>query len=346
MKPRKHIYINHSFYDHKQRMFSYDENNHHNARLRYLTVCALDDGTITTKNHIHRIGKKSKALYYFYNDIIKMFEKQYDNYVLHFHIHQDMRPYNLHKGNKASHVFYYDNPEEYDIQQNYLAIRCETEARRFSAEHAFRNHQLFTNQDVHNSMSIETFHVATDGSIFYDKHCGFGVAIGQDGTMYRSQMNSKSSNEVEARGIALAIEKFARKGRHLVIHTDSECVLSHIYMAYFPEKFAKKNGEVASCFKALNNAIENGCKISFVKVKAHSGDMMNTSADKIARMSTKQVAQLETKKMYDHMIQKEIITMMKKLYGKKNVKNNHVVLNNDSAHVVFNNDSAKVMIAA
>jgi len=337
MKPRKHIYINHSFYEHTQRMFSYDENNHHNARLRYLAVCALDDGTITTKKHLYRMNKKSKALHYFYNDLIKMFEKQYDNYVLHFHLHPDMKSYNLHKGNKASNGFHYENPEEYDIQQKYLSVRCETEARRFSAEHAFRNHQLFANQDANNDMSVETFHVATDGSVLHNKKCGFSVAIGQDGTMYRSQMRSKSSNEVEARGVALAIEKFARKGRHLVIHTDSECVMSQIYMTYSPEKFAKKNGEIASCFRALNNAIENGCRISFVKVKAHSGDVMNTSADKIAHMSAKQAIHPESTKQYDNMIQNQVITMMKKLHGKKNVKNHHVVLNNDSA---------KVMIAA
>ena len=91
------------------------------------------------------------------------------------------------------------------------------------------------------------------------------------------------------------------------------------------------------CIKAINNAIENGYKISFVKVKAHSGDVMNTSADKIARMSAKQAAHPESTKPYDNAIQKQIITMMKRLHGKKNVKNRHVVLNNESA---------KVMIAA
>ena len=184
-------------------------------------------------------------------------------------------------------------------------------------------------------MSIETFHVATDGSVLHNEKCGFSVAIGQDGTMYRSQMRSKSVNCAEAKGIALAIEKFARKGRHLVIHTDSECVLSKIYMAGSPEKFAEKDGEVALCIKAINNAIENGCKISLVKVKAHSGDVMNTSADKIARMSAKQVALPESEKMYDYLIEKEIITMMKKLHGKKNVKNHKVMLNNDSAKVLI-----------
>ena len=94
---------------------------------------------------------------------------------------------------------------------------------------------------------------------------------------------------------------------------------------------------MTACVKAINHAIENGCKISFVKVKAHSGDVMNTSADKIARMSAKQAAHPESTKPYDNAIQKQIITMMKKMHGKKNVKNHQVMLNNDSA---------KVMIAA
>ena len=64
---------------------------------------------------------------------------------------------------------------------------------------------------------------------------------------------------------------------------------------------------------------------------------MNTSADKIAHMSAKQAIHPESTKQYDNMIQNQVITMMKKLHGKKNVKNHHVVLNNDSA---------KVMIAA
>lgn len=337
MKPRKHIYINHAKKNHTQRMFSYGKGKHHDVSLRYLAVCALDGGTITTKKNVYRGNKKNKSLHYFYNSLIKMFEKQYDDCVLHFHIPLNMHLHSLHKGNKASNVFHYYRPEEYDVQQRYLSARCNAEVSRFSIEHAFRNHQLFTSQDAHKTMSIETFHVATDGSVLHNEKCGFSIAIGQDGTMYRSQMRSKSVNCAEAKGIALAIEKFARKGRHLVIHTDSECVLSKIYMSDSPEKFAEKDGEVALCIKAINNAIENGCKISLVKVKAHSGDVMNTSADKIARMSAKQVAQPESKKMYDYVIQKEIITMMKKLHGKKNVKNHKVMLNNDSA---------KVMIAA
>ena len=337
MKPRKHIYINHAKKNHTQRMFSYGKGKHHNVSLRYLTVCALDGGTVTTKKNVCRRNKKNKSLHHFYNSLIKMFEKQYDDCVLHFHIPLNMHPHSLHKGNKASNVFHYYRPEEYDVQQRYLAARCNAEVRRFYVEHAFRNNQLFTSQDAHNAMSIETFHVATDGSVLHNERCGFGVAIGQDGTMYRSQMRSKHANDAEAKGITLAIEKFARKGRHLVIHTDSEYVLSKIYMADSPEKFAGASGEVTMCIKAINNAIENGYKISFVKVKAHSGDVMNTSADKIARMSAKQAAHPESTKPYDNAIQKQIITMMKRLHGKKNVKNRHVVLNNESA---------KVMIAA
>lgn len=64
---------------------------------------------------------------------------------------------------------------------------------------------------------------------------------------------------------------------------------------------------------------------------------MNNSADKIARMSAKQVAYPESTKSYDNAIQKQIITMMKKMHGKKNIQNHKVMLNNDSA---------KVMIAA
>ena len=334
MKPHKHIYIDHAKKNHTQRMFSYEKGNHHDVNLRYLAVCALDGGTITTKKNVCRANKKNKSLHNFYNSLIKMFEKQYDDYVLHFHIPLSMNPHSLHKENNASHVFHYYRLEEYDVQQRYLSARCETEVSRFSIEHAFRNHQLFTSQNAHNAMSIETFHVATDGSVLHNQRCGFGVAIGQDGTMYRSQMRTKSPNEAETKGIVLAIEKFARKGRHLVIYTDSEYILSKIYMSDSPKKFAGVTGGVSACIEAINNAIENGCKISFVKVKAHSGDVMNTSADKIARMSVKQVLKPKSKKQYNRAIRDEIVTMMNKLHGHGNYYKRQVMLNGDSAKVL------------
>lgn len=331
MKPCKHIYINHATENRNQRMFTYDNGNPHIARLCYLVVCSLDGGTVTTKKTVYRLNKKNKSLHHFYDKMIRQFEKKYDDCVLHFHLSPEMQPHNLHKEKKSSSVFHYDELENYNVQQRYLATRCETEAYCFATEHAYRNQQLFTNQDAHNAVSAETFNVATDGSFFHEQRCGFGVALGQDGTMYRSQMSHNSPNETEARGIALAIKNFACVGRHLVIHTDSEWAMRRIYMAHNPQDFENDKNAVADCVKELDNAIEHGYKVSFVKVKSHSGDIMNNSVDKIARMSVRQALNPDKKKSYDTVISNEIIKMMKKLHGKQQ---RHVVLKGDTAKVV------------
>lgn len=105
------------------------------------------------------------------------------------------------------------------------------------------------------------------------------VAISEKAEYKNSGHKSETTNNMMELQAVLDLVKFPLFAHcHIIVHTDSQGVIS-----WLTGKWKRNNpGVIDACKKIESYVRDNKITLSFVKVKAHSGDEMNERVDQMA----------------------------------------------------------------
>lgn len=305
------IYIGHAFETRKGTFFQNSDSTFNTADMTYVEVSYFEQGgEIGGMRSYCRPGNKFKCAKQLYENLVTFFQFRNKNAQLHFHLPEDIGVANLKRVARKGTKFTYVSEDSFCPRLQYAHHRSETLAYCHSIEHAQWLHDVFDNQTLkkrHYKKEIyPEYHVATDGSCSNDRRGAF-ACVSEDGYVMRKRIDGVTSTEAEAYGVTAAIEQYAQPDRHLVIYTDSQGVLEFVSTTHSVDAF--DDGIMADCFRALHEALDSGCAVTLRKVKAHSGDTMNETADVFARRMR------QAKKKWGGDAANILLSMMDELHG-------------------------------
>lgn len=127
--------------------------------------------------------------------------------------------------------------------------------------------------------NINTIYVATDATSFTDMKKGFAACVSEHGDTHVTMINNDDNNEAEAAAIRLAIAIYAQNNTHLIIQTDSQCVIDAIQYTTITSSVNEQMGLMIDAYREKNTGT---CFITLEKVKAHNGHVLNEAADRAA----------------------------------------------------------------
>lgn len=132
-----------------------------------------------------------------------------------------------------------------------------------------------------NTIPRNGFYVATDAS-YSDKRyqdISFVSWVSEEGEVFVDTVKTNDNNEAEAYAVRKALKHYAFPGRRLVILTDSRYVTDAAAGNTLP---GKEQIELQRLVQTLHSYRENGYTIQVMKVKGHSGHVMNEAAHRAA----------------------------------------------------------------
>ena len=121
---------------------------------------------------------------------------------------------------------------------------------------------------------------------------GYGV-VTNTGKTLSGGFKCTTNNRMELMAVIKALGKFKKRKKQILIHSDSSYVINGITkgwaMNWKRNKWVKSNGDPAinpELWKKLLVLVKK-LNVTFIKVKAHSGNPLNEKADKLANSAAR-----------------------------------------------------------
>lgn len=136
-----------------------------------------------------------------------------------------------------------------------------------------------------NNLDLTGLHAYVDGSYSEKKKlAGYGGVILYNGEIIHTFKGSSEKN-IDMRNVAGELFACGIALKWAINNNYKEITIHHDYtgISAWAQGLWKRNKEGTINYKSFIDSISNKIKISFVKVKGHSGDTYNDMADKLAK---------------------------------------------------------------
>lgn len=345
------VYIQHAVSKSTPREISQGDND----KSHPIIVCGASfnwyaDGKLYNKDYTCPSSKvKNSKIIRTYLTTIRELAKTNPDAFFVVHVSEYARRFNLHEKLYEIASINYVSENDMDSISDYLYNRSVIQAKKLMNDGVSYNDTIFENDKntTYNLVKkmMPKYHVATDGSVFCNKNTqvSSSACISEDGQMHREVLNNNNIHYAELRAVWLAVNKFAKPGRNLVIHSDSALTINKI--ARFKEG-VKTDDPSYNMVKSIHDKMNDGCYITFKKVKGHDNHIMNTAADAVAGimlMKYKKNNRVSTTGHCNNLTHNAIQNMLKDLHGKDYCKNKIISVKEKSACVVERKDAAQNM---